>query len=293
MLTKLKSFCRAHKILTYSLVAGIIVSALWLSSWILLPYFYSVPSGAAELGDSFGVVNALFSGLAFVGLVTTLLMQHAELKMQREELQLTREEIKQTHQELKGQKEEIQEQNKTLRQQRFETTFFNMLSMHQNILESLVIEEATPFNKHHSKIEHRNRQSFLYYYLKNPFTENDSTPIRGLKKAIQTQGLAAKNIIKTNIFNNYFNTVHTIIAYVDKSPRMEINQAFEYITILKALFSRYELILLFYYALSSQAPMTLKPLLEKYAFFDNLGMNLIADSTHKALYEPSAYKHAI
>lgn len=44
-------------------------------------------------GDSFGVLTCLFSGLAFAGMIITLLMQREELSLQREELELTRGEI--------------------------------------------------------------------------------------------------------------------------------------------------------------------------------------------------------
>ncbi len=40
------------------------------------------------------VLGAIFSGLAFVGLVTTILLQMDELRMQREELELTRTELR-------------------------------------------------------------------------------------------------------------------------------------------------------------------------------------------------------
>jgi hypothetical protein len=39
---------------------------------------------AALLGDSFGILNALFSGLAFAGLIITVLLQRQELKESRE-----------------------------------------------------------------------------------------------------------------------------------------------------------------------------------------------------------------
>ena len=45
---------------------------------------------SGTIGDSFGAINALFSGLAFVGLICTLLMQKKELGYQREDLEETR-----------------------------------------------------------------------------------------------------------------------------------------------------------------------------------------------------------
>lgn len=46
-----------------------------------------------ELGDSFGALNTLFSGLAFGGVIVTMLMQSRELKNQQKEMRETREEF--------------------------------------------------------------------------------------------------------------------------------------------------------------------------------------------------------
>jgi len=55
-----------------------------------------------QFGDLFGGVNALFTGLAFAGLVFTILLQRKDLKIQSNELRLTREELKLTREELKN-----------------------------------------------------------------------------------------------------------------------------------------------------------------------------------------------
>lgn len=46
-----------------------------------------------QFGDVFGAANALFSGLAFAGLIYTVLLQREELALQRRELELTRQEL--------------------------------------------------------------------------------------------------------------------------------------------------------------------------------------------------------
>lgn len=43
--------------------------------------------------DMFGALNALFSGLAFAGIIFTIRQQKEELELQREELKMTREEL--------------------------------------------------------------------------------------------------------------------------------------------------------------------------------------------------------
>jgi len=50
----------------------------------------------ASFGDMFGGINAIFSGLAFLGVIYTIILQGKELQLQREELRLTREELKRT-----------------------------------------------------------------------------------------------------------------------------------------------------------------------------------------------------
>ena len=69
------------------------VIASWCASWVGVTQLVGKPSGPGEFGDSFGAVNALFSGLALAGVIVTLLMQRRELSLQREELTLTRKEL--------------------------------------------------------------------------------------------------------------------------------------------------------------------------------------------------------
>ena len=51
-----------------------------------LPLLYGELGDAAEFGDMFGVANALFSGLAFLGVIVAILLQRKELELQRKEL---------------------------------------------------------------------------------------------------------------------------------------------------------------------------------------------------------------
>ena len=46
-----------------------------------------------SFGDSFGAINSLFSGLAFAGIIYTILLQRKELSLQRKELTDTRKEL--------------------------------------------------------------------------------------------------------------------------------------------------------------------------------------------------------
>ena len=56
-------------------IAGIVVFAIWLLSWLIIDYSIVDITERGTFGDKFGAVNALFSGLAFAGLIVTLLYQ--------------------------------------------------------------------------------------------------------------------------------------------------------------------------------------------------------------------------
>jgi hypothetical protein len=51
-------------------------------------------SDRGTFGDLFGAVNALFSGLAFAGLIYTIVLQKQDLELQRKEIAQNRVELK-------------------------------------------------------------------------------------------------------------------------------------------------------------------------------------------------------
>ena len=62
------------------------VVLLWCGSGVAL---YWMPE-RGTFGDMFGAVNALFSGLAFLGVILAIVLQYEELKEQRREIQQSR-----------------------------------------------------------------------------------------------------------------------------------------------------------------------------------------------------------
>ena len=64
--------------------------------WFATGYFLYDNPDKGQLGDMFGSINALFSGLAFSGVIYAILLQREELELQRKELELTRKELSRT-----------------------------------------------------------------------------------------------------------------------------------------------------------------------------------------------------
>ena len=73
-----------------------LVILIWIISTIIILYSLEDWSDRGTFGDLFGAVNALFSGLAFAGLIYTIFLQKQDLKLQRNEITLNRNELKKT-----------------------------------------------------------------------------------------------------------------------------------------------------------------------------------------------------
>ena len=62
------------------------IVGLWIVTPILLCIFLSHWAERGTFGDLFGSVNALFSGLALLGIIATILLQQKELSLSTREL---------------------------------------------------------------------------------------------------------------------------------------------------------------------------------------------------------------
>lgn len=77
---------QAARLLRLAVAGAIGIVLLWCGSGVAL---YRMPE-RGTFGDMFGAVNALFSGLAFLGVILAIVLQYEELKEQRREIQQSR-----------------------------------------------------------------------------------------------------------------------------------------------------------------------------------------------------------
>ncbi|MBP7670663.1 hypothetical protein KA119_00005 [Candidatus Gracilibacteria bacterium] len=90
------------------------VIILWITYPTILPYLSKTISleENGQYGDMFGGLNALFSGLAFGGLIYTIYLQTKELELQRTEIKLQREELAKSAKALSEQAAVMKEQQR-------------------------------------------------------------------------------------------------------------------------------------------------------------------------------------
>lgn len=72
----------------------VIIFIIWVLSIFVLGYFFNDLKDRGTFGDTFGVINSLFSGLALAGIIYTIYLQKNELGLQRKELEYTRKELR-------------------------------------------------------------------------------------------------------------------------------------------------------------------------------------------------------
>lgn len=248
-------------------------SYLWLGfpSVFLIWLGYGLLQGSLLPSDtSFDRLNALFSGLAFWGVIWAILLQKRELSFQRRELELTRQEVC-------GQKEELAMQSLTMRQQRFESTYFSLLNLYGDNINSSRIEA------HVGGPPLIGRECFTYLVtqLKKQYTNltelNDHWENRALcKKMFREFSETYRPLL-----GHYIRTMTAIIKFIDAS---DISDKQSYCDFIRAQLSSHELLLLFYGCASDVFNKDLQSLVQKYDLLKSMARADLFDPMHEDLW---------
>ena len=223
--------------------------------------------------------NALFSGLAFWGVIYAILLQKSELALQREELELTRGEVR-------GQKEQLEAQNRTLKQQRFENTFFSLMNLFNNIVDSI---EVTINTGTVSPTTFKGRECFIALYndLQREYTVKENQAPNGKLLPLCLAAYERFADYRQESVGHYFRTFYNIVKFIEKS---QVEDKQTYINILRAQLSSSELYLLFYNCLSKYGSQKFKPYVEQFGLLENITIANLIRQGHKDLYNESAFR---
>lgn len=285
-----------------------IVIILWSIYIIWFPYWIPNLGRRGQFGDSFGAINALFSGLAFACVICTLIFQMKELRLQRKELE-------NTQQVMKGQEKQLEAQNRTLQHQNFESSFFQLLSLYNSIVDTMEIPGRSNNERHHSFRAMHEKLNMLVNYSGNMGWEEHSqrllnqlgTEVEEASWKEDTKQIIVEEIDERGegflkdyevYVGHYFRHLYNMFNFVDKEDNFLTSQEKKYYTnLIGAQLSGYELAVLFYYALNKREK-DFKRLIEKYALLKNLDFNLLIHeeayydrlcNIFKSLYKDGAY----
>ena len=259
--------------LPYLIFPGVIV--FWIAAIFLIPMQYPKIEESGQFGDMFGAVNALFAGLAFAGVIWAIILQKQELELQRQELKETRGEIR-------GQKEQLRAQDQTLQKQNFESSFFQLLSFHNEIVNSLRARELGA-----QEVGGRMCFAVFLYTIKTIYNRHENTSGQ-MKDNINSSYEIFLSRYQPSI-GHYFRHLYNTIKFVDQHKFIkEFEDKKPYTNLIRAQLSSNELGLLFYNCLSDRGAK-FKCLVEKYALLEDMDFEKLLDPDHRPFYSERAY----
>ncbi len=225
-------------------------------------------------GDSFGPLTALFSGLAFAGVIITVLLQKDELALQRKELELTRNE-------LQGQKEQMKAQNETLKKQNFENTFFELLRLQNEITNSIDVANIGGHYKGRDCFE-----KFYEQYCSWHNVHKNQDKMKPSKDLVEKSYEKFYEAHQSDV-GHYFRTLYNLVKFVHKS---DVQDKRLYTNLVRAQLSSFETVLLFYNCISSYGAIDFKPYVNEYSLLKALPRNKAVDfEALKMEYDSSAF----
>jgi hypothetical protein len=246
----------------------LVIFSIMVALLLISLYFWKFPNVLAEKQDVWGqfgdyvggILNPLFSLTALFALLYTIKLQSKELHESTEQL--------------KASAEALALQNNVMVRQQFETTFFQMLGLFNEVVKAMELR----FTNNASDKSFKGRLCIF----------------RLLEELIQSvAGIQAESLIKDKyyaIYNeynfllgHYFRTLYSIIKFVDNSKLSDLDKKF-YTNIIRAQLSEHELALLFYNCIYlDEAQEKFLPLVKKYKLLKHLHKNLLTNPVHRDL----------
>jgi len=272
--------------------------------WVSVQYFNFFETNPpltreewGQLGDYFGgTLNPIFGFLSFIALLVTIYIQSKELNLSRTELELSRGELKKSANALAA-------QNKAIELQSFEQTFFSWLSTYRELLGSITEKRSgqSYLGKEalhdiwgaelNSDAIYRMMCGYEYgqVYLRPEFGNYDEAfkKLNDRKKleilTVEHGDVIVKNIQQnwTGLYgreeyqlDSFFRTAYKLLTWIDSldSSRLSNADKWLYVSIFRSQLSWIEMVFFFYNGLT-EIGEKFKPIIEKYALFDNLNLD--------------------
>lgn len=163
-----------------------------------------------------------------------------------------------------------QQQRYDIAVERFESNLFQMLQMQESIVNGLHYSPIDGADRNYGESFQGRNVFYAIYELKG------WNPDWGLKDLIKNEGYSAyekdKEII---ILDHYFRHLYRIFKYIEDSELFTEEEKYQYASMARSSLSPYELVLLFYNCLSTNGKEKFKPLIETFALFNNLRLDLL------------------
>ncbi len=241
-----------------------------------------------QTGDFFGgILNPTFTFFSFLLLIYTISqnkkvieLSNSQLHISNQQLKISSDELAATRVEMEGSKNALQEQSIALKQQNFENTFFNLIRLYHDAVNTLEI------NPHGNIQKGRNCFKYLHGKLRFEFNLLNAVNLPVTMKIEKAYGEFLDKHGSQLIYP--FMNIYAILRFIDDAL---IGNKRLYIRILMSQFSPQELALFFYHTLHSEGNIRFGGFIEKYSLLQNLDKDMLFyGNAHYDLYGSSAYK---
>lgn len=220
-----------------------------------------------------GTLNPLLTFLTFMGLLVTIVLQQTELKD-------TRVELERSATALENQLQATDRQN-------FESTFFQMLTLHNTIVNSIDLYysgRATSGDVDKGSRETKGRDCFSQFFdnFKDKYEEARGHPDRDRLQIAYDEFWKYRQQDLAHYYRYLYNVlrfVHEAKGIKDRGP---------YVKLLRAQLSDYELVMLFYTALNKHG-INYWLYIHEYQLFDNLPAGMLIDPNHASYYSDRSF----
>lgn len=236
----------------------------WNSAWVTLPDNAIAVLG--QRGDFFGgFLNPILTFVTFMAFIYTIALQRTELHESRVQF--------------KRSADALSLQNEAIRSQNYQASFFQLLSIHNDIVTNISVEDP---NDGGVKI---GRSAFQVIYSKIRKIYRDKRkrfPNAGGERALV---YAYGTVYREHQYElgHYMRFLYNAIYLLKDNAESE-----RFIKLLRAQISNQELLVLFYNCTASEFGKNFKILAEEYEFFNNMPPHLLDDS-HASLIDDRAF----
>lgn len=244
----------------------LVFTTLWLN--YVLPGYWKIDieQFGGNVGGIFGFSSALFTGLAFVGLVYAVKLQRDELQIARDSLDSARAELAVARENQKTLNNQLEMQNQETTKNSFEDTFFRMINELDDIMNNIKLRDSI------------SQYSFITGESKTETFEISSvSAIRKINELLQDEIKTREDEAFPEIYDrfyadfigyvgHYFRWLYYVIIYIDQSTGTD---KLFYINLLRARLSDEEITLISYNG-AVEHGKKLKPLIEKYSLLKNI-----------------------
>ncbi|MBA6291060.1 putative phage abortive infection protein [Colwellia sp. MB3u-70] len=260
MSTDAKSLTSGLKgIFIFSVIIGIIAITMYLNNFGGV--LSQDHSRWAEFGDFLGgVLNPVFGFLGLLALLLTISLQAKELKLTRDEL--------------RNSSEALVAQNETLAFQNFENSFFQMLRLHNDIVNSIDFVRGGGTRQ---VVTTTGRDCFPVmatrlkekYEKINNITDDKELVLKAYEIFYEEHQIE---------LGHYFRYLYNIFKFIHNS---KIGNKNFYSNLVRAQLSNHELVIIYYNCLSHYGNQKFMPLAKEFMLFKNLPESILLQEGHK------------